>query len=417
MQGGLVQGRFDELLDRRGTCSLKWDAMGQFFGGVEDALPLWVADMDFATPAPAVEAMRRRLDHPLFGYAARPPAFFDAVSGWVSRRYGWSVPGEWIVAVPGVVPAVACAVLAHTAPGDGVLIQPPVYFPFRTTIETLGRRVVENPLKLRDGRYVMDYRDLEEKAGSVKLAILCSPHNPVGRVWTKNELRGFGRILIRHGALVLSDEIHADIVFPPVRFVSYGTLGRDFLDRALVCHAPSKTFNMAGIKTATTIIPSRKLRTRYQEMLLALGLHGASSLGIPALIAAYTECDDWLEELLVYLRGNYELLCRWLAENEPRIKPCPLEGTYLAWLDCSELGLDDGCLKRFLLDEAKLALDEGPLFGRGGEGFVRMNLACPRVLLEQALDRLGRALEARRSRSTGEAAGGSGGSIPSQGFR
>ncbi|NLP04553.1 pyridoxal phosphate-dependent aminotransferase [Candidatus Fermentibacteria bacterium] len=404
-----MQERFDEVLDRRGTCSLKWDAMGQFFGGIEDALPLWVADMDFATPSPVVEAMRRRLDHPVFGYAARPRAFFDAVAGWVSRRYGWSVPGEWIVAVPGVVPATACAVLAHTEPGDGVLIQPPVYFPFRTTIETLGRKVVENPLRIRDGRYAMDYGDLEEKAGSVKLAILCSPHNPVGRVWTKDELRGFGRLLMRRGALVLSDEIHADIVFPPNRFVSYGTLGRDFADRALVCHAPSKTFNMAGIKTATTIIPSRKLRARYQEMLMALGLHGTSSFGIPALMAAYGECEEWLEDLLVYLRGNYEFLGSWLSANEPRIRLHPMEGTYLAWLDCAGLGLSDACLKRFLLDEAKLALDEGPLFGTGGEGFVRINLACPRVILEHALDRLGRALEAGRSRGTGEGAGGSSG--------
>jgi cystathionine beta-lyase len=391
---------FDRLMDRRGTCSLKWDGMDRFFAR-GDRLPLWVADMDFPSPPAVVEALMQRAAHPVFGYTQRPAAFYESVAGWIGRRYGWSIPAGWIIGAPGVVPSVAVAVLAYTDPGDGILIQPPVYFPFRTTIETLGRRVVENPLKLADGRYTMDYRDLREAAARSRLAILCSPHNPVGRVWTRDELHGFGSIMLRSGVIVLSDEIHADIVFSPHRFVPYGSLGSRFAGESLTCHAVSKTFNLAGLRTSTVVIPGRRYRERFQEILAGMGLHGTGSFGIPAVIAAYDDCEEWLADLGVYLWANYMYLRRFVEERIPEIRILDLEGTYLAWMDCSGLGLGDRELAAFMLEEAGLALDEGTLFGTGGEGFMRLNFACPRSILETALGQLESAVSGRRSRSPG----------------
>ncbi len=392
---------FDLELDRRHSNSVKWEffredaASGQHLHS-EDAfgdgrvLPMWVADMDFAAPQPVVDALARRAAHPIYGYAMPGDSYFAAVSGWMQRRHGWPVEREWIVPTPGVVPALYMLVRTFAAPGDKALVQPPVYHPFYTAVRHNDVELVCNPLLHDGGRYRMDFDDLAAKLAdpAVKLAILCSPHNPVGRVWTAEELRRFGELCLANGVIVVSDEIHGDLVLPGQRFTPFACLGDELAHNSVICTAPSKTFNLAGLKTANILIPNPELRQRFVQTQVRSGLFGMNAFGLAATEAAYAAGDEWLEQALAYLDGNRRALEAFVAERMPQIVVAPLEGTYLAWLDCRRLGLDDGELMRLLHEEARVWPEPGQRFGAEGQGFIRLNIACPRSVLVEALQRI-----------------------------
>ncbi|OGB95423.1 MAG: cystathionine beta-lyase [candidate division NC10 bacterium RBG_16_65_8] len=388
-----MRSRFDAAIERRGTGSLKWDGMRKRFGVEgDDLLPMWVADMEFRPPEAVVEALVRRANQGLFGYAVPPPAYFAAIGEWMRRRHGWEVKEEWIASTPGVVCAVNLLIRALTDRGDGVVIQPPVYHPFRRGIEDNGCRVLSNPLLLDGDRYRMDLDDLERKLPDAKLLILCSPHNPVGRVWTAEELRAVGDLCLRHGVIVVSDEIHFDLVFPSHAHTVFATLSDDLAQQSIVCTAASKTFNLPGLQSAMTVIPNPRIRRDFAHMLRACGIPESNVFCLDAVAAAYTHGEDWLVELLAYLEGNVDALFRFVETEIPQIRVVRPEGTFLAWLDCRALGLEPGRLEQLLLSKGRLVLNQGYTFGPGGEGFVRLNLGCPRRMLEDGLTQLARAV-------------------------
>lgn len=380
---------FDALIDRRGTDCLKYDAAARR-GLPEDVLPLWVADMDFAVPEGVLTALRARVEHGIFGYSEPGLHYYEALAAWMKRRHGYDVRPDWCVKTPGVVFALAMAVRACTREGDGVLIQPPVYYPFRSVILKNNRRAVEAPLIRRDGRYGVDLDDFERKIteNGVRLFLLCSPHNPVGRVWTREELHGMGEICRRHGVVVCSDEIHSDIVFPGRPHTVFSNAGDGFGDFSIICTAPSKTFNLAGCQVSNIFISSPALRGSFLREVDAAGYSQLNALGLVACEAAYRTGEQWLDELLVYLRGNVDFMAEYLAENLPRLKMEKPEGTYLAWVDFRALGLSPQALEELIVRRAGLWLDVGSVFGTGGEGFERFNLACPRATLARALVQL-----------------------------
>ena len=384
---------FDTIIDRQGTCSQKWDSMESLFG-TNDLLPMWVADMDFKAPPEVLEVLRERLDHGILGYTCRRPSYHRAISGWFTRRHGWTPETEWIRHAPGVVPALAAAILACTQPGDGVLVQPPVYYPFFTAIKGRGRTVVENPLLFNNGRFEMDYADLEKKLedSSVKLVFLCSPHNPVGRVWSRNELETFASICAAKGVIVVSDEIHCDILFDGAKHIPYASVSEEAMNHSITTVAPSKTFNIAGLSTAAAIIPSKRLRDNYQSVLDFLHIDSGNVFGTLALEAAYTSGGPWLDELLIYLEENLDFIEKFLAERLPRISLVRPEGTYVPLLDCRNLEMTGPDLERLLVEKGGVALDGGHWFGVGGTGFVRINIATPRALLKDGLERIEKAL-------------------------
>jgi cystathionine beta-lyase len=389
----VTQSSFDEVVDRRGTGSLKWDGMHKRFG-VEgpDLLPMWVADTEFRAPAPVIEALVRRARHGLFGYSVAPAAYFEAVRGWMRRRHGWDVEEEWIAATPGVVCAVNLLIRTLTDRGDGVVIQPPVYYPFRRGIEDNGCRVLVNRLHLDGARYRMDLEDLERKLPDAKLLILCSPHNPVGRVWSADELRTLGALCLRHGVIVVSDEIHFDLVLSGHAHTVFATLSPELAQQSVVCTAASKTFNLPGLQPAISVIPNPRLRRDFAHTLRACGIPQPNAFCLEAVTAAYTHGEEWLLELLAYVEGNMEVLSRFVEAEIPQLRVVSPEGTFLAWLDCRALGLDPGELEQVLLSKGRLVLSPGHTFGPGGEGFVRLNLGCPRSMLEDGLGRLARAV-------------------------
>lgn len=396
---------FDAEVDRRGTNSLKWEFIQQGedllhwehtdrFFGENRILPMWVADMDFRCPEPVVKALIARAQEGIYGYTAPTDAFYQSVVSWMARRHGWEIAPQWICITPGVVPALNMLVRTFISPGDRVLIQPPVYYPFYNAIENNGGEVVTNPLVYESGRYRMDFADFEEKAKDprVKMVILCSPHNPVGRVWTRDELLRFGEICIENNVLVVSDEIHGDLIYKGHAFTPFAKISRDFAQHSIICTAPSKTFNMAGLQTSCIIIPNDDLRPRFGKILQADGLVLAGSFGIVALQAAYDHGEEWLEQALSYLQANLEYLEAYVAEHIPQMSVIRPEGTYLVWLDCRRLGLDKLGLTRLMMEVARVYLDEGTIFGPEGEGFERINIACPRSILDEALDRIRNAI-------------------------
>lgn len=385
---------FDQVIDRRGTDSIKYNASGR--GRPEDALPLWVADMDFQAPACILRALEERVAHGIFGYSELDEEYFSVIQRWFSRRFGWAVEQEWLVTTPGVVTALHIALRAFTQEGDAVLIQPPVYYPFSQAVKGTGRRLVENQLKLIDGHYEIDFQDFENKIveNQVKLFILCSPHNPVGRVWRREELERMGDLCLRHGVLVLSDEIHQDFAYPGHTHFPFASLKPEYRDRSVICTAPSKTFNIAGLQISNILIPDPQLRARFRREHSNSGLSQAGAMGIVACRAAYGEGEEWLEQLKTYLEGNLAFVREFLDRRIPQIKLIEPEGTYLLWLDFRALGLEGEALDRFVLHQAKLWLDDGPMFGPGGQGFQRVNIACPRTTLQKALERLERAIAA-----------------------
>ena len=384
---------FDRVVDRRGTDSEKFDFAVEH-GLPADVLPLWVADMDFQAPPEVLQALRGCVDHGIFGYTGQKPDYFEAVTGWFERRFGWRTQAGWIVPTPGVVFALATAVRALTAPGEGVLIQPPVYPPFFGVVKRNDRKLVECPLVRNGDRYEVDFEAFEKAVaeGDVKLFILCSPHNPVGRVWTVEELRRMGDICQRHGVIVVSDEIHCDFSWPEHPHTPFIQAVPEMAQRALVCTAPSKTFNLAGLQASNVFIPSEALRKRFTDELGRTGWGGLNGMGQAACKAAYRHGADWLDALKDYLRGNVDFLRDYLRDNLPMLKLIEPEGTYLAWIDFSGLNLTPGEIHDLVANRAKLWLDDGTIFGDAGAQYQRVVLACPRATLEKALERLKEAI-------------------------
>ncbi|MDF2960486.1 MAG: Cystathionine beta-lyase [Paenibacillus sp.] len=392
-----MQYNFDEAVERQGTNGIKWERVKATFGE-PDLLPMWVADMDFRGPQPVIDALKQRAELGLFGYTQRPESLYEAIAEWVERKHRWVVDKDWICWSPGVIPALTACVKTFTQPGDNVIIQPPVYPPFFKVVKDHGRGLVTNPLRYAHGRYEMDFEDLAEKfrTTGAKMLILCSPHNPVGRVWTKDELARLEAVCAEYDAVIVSDEIHADLVYAPHRHTPFASLSAQAASRTVVCLAPSKTFNMAGLQSSFILIPNKELRIAFNKT-MADGHHAMShTLSITAAESAYRRGDEWLEQCLAYIRANADYAADYFTRHIPEIKPVELEGTYLLWLDCRSLGLDTAELRRFMVKEAKVALNEGISFGPEGEGFMRMNAACRRATLEEALRRIRSAIEARR---------------------
>lgn len=384
---------FDRVIDRKNTSSMKWDFLSKYFGE-ENILPMWVADMDFEAPAPVIEAVRKRADHGIYGYTGWPKSCLEAITGWMEKRHGWKIDREWLSFSPGVVPAIAIAVLAYTQPGDKIIIQSPVYHPFFSTVENNGRQLVENRLKFEEGRYVMDFEELERSFDPrVKMVVLCSPHNPVGRVWTREELKRFGEICMKHDVILVSDEIHSDIIYKGHKHVPAATVYPELAEKTITCIAPSKTFNIAGLSTSAVIIPNKRLREQFNNMAQNLGIELGNVFGIAAMEAAYSRGEEWLDQLLEYLEGNIEFLIDYLGEKIPSIKAVRPEGTYLVWLDCRGLDMNQEELNDFMIKKAGIGLNNGIAFGGSGEGFMRMNIACPRSILQEGLKRIEKVLE------------------------
>ena len=385
----MEQFDFNTIIDRKNTNSLKYDFAVER-GKPADVLPLWVADMDFCAPEPVLNALHRAVNHGIFGYSEVKSDYFDAVSGWFKNRFGWQPQSEWLVKTPGVVFALTMAVRALTNPGDSILIQPPVYYPFFSMIRDNDRVVVENKLVYFDGRYTIDFEDFERKVveRQVKLFILCSPHNPVGRVWSLEELRRIGEICRKHDVFVISDEIHCDFAFEEHPHHIFLAANPDLADSSIVCTAPSKTFNIAGLQVSNIWIPNEQIRKRFLKEIDRSGYSQLNSLGLVACQAAYTSGWPWLEQCRGYLRENLDFLRVFLTEHIPQIKLVEPEGTYFAWLDCSGLGLSRRELNDLIVNRAKLWLDAGHIFGGDAGQFQRVVLACPRATLEQALLRL-----------------------------
>lgn len=385
---------FDEVVDRTHTNSLKYDYAVKR-GKPADILPLWVADMDFRTPKEVTEALVKKAEHGIFGYSEPLDGYYDAIERWFKKHFGWTPDrNRWVLSC-GVVFALCNLVDTLTEEGDSILINQPVYYPFREAIEDNGRRMVNSALVYQDGTYTIDFVDLEEKIkkNNVKLYILCNPHNPVGRVWTRKELEQISEICLRNNVFVVSDEIHADFVYHGHTFTSYATLGEKALSKAVICTAPSKTFNLAGLHNANIYIPDDEIRSRYLQLQNKKGYSQSNVMGIVACEAAYNYGDEWLAELQEYLEGNLLFVKKYLAEKIPQIHLVEPEGTYLIWLDCRALGLEDGELNDLIVNKAKLWLDAGNIFGEDGMYFERVNIACPRSILEKALNCLYQALK------------------------
>jgi cystathionine beta-lyase len=389
----MEQYDFDAVLDRRGTNSLKWDFAVER-GRPQDVLPLWVADMDFRAPQPVLDALHRAVDHGIFGYSDTKAAYEEALSHWFAERFDWQTQPSWLVKTPGVVFALAMALRALTQPGEAVLIQPPVYYPFFQVIRDNDRVVVENRLVYENGRYTIDFADFEDKIvrHQVRLFILCSPHNPVGRVWTQEELRTMGEICGRHNVFVVSDEIHCDFAFPEHPHTTFLKAVPELEDRAIVCTAPSKTFNLAGLQVSNIWIPAEGIRKAFCREMDRSGYSQLNTLGLVACQAAYESGGEWLNQCRSYLRGNLDFLRTFLAQRLPEIRLVEPDGTYFAWLDCSGLGLNGRALNDLVENRAKLWLDAGHIFGGDADQFQRVVLACPRSTLEQALLQLERAI-------------------------
>ena len=387
---------FDKVVDRTGTESLKWVYPRKVLG-VADAIPMWVADMDFEAPPAVVEAIKQRAAHGVFGYPLVPPSFWQAAIEWLRRRHGWEVRKDWMSMTPGIVPALNFCVRAFTEPGDAVIIQTPVYHPFYYAIENNRRRVVRNPLRFDGHRYTMDFEDLERRADEGgRLLILCSPHNPVGRVWTCEELGCLGRIAADRDLLIVSDEIHHDLVYGGHRHQVLAALSPDLADRTITCIAPSKTFNTAGLSTAAVVAANPDLRKNFEDEAERSGFDLGNALGIVAFEAAYAYGEDWLDELLPYLEANVDLIERFVAERIPGVRFIRPEGTYLALLDCRGLGIEPAALNDFFLKKAGVYFSDGAMFGNESAGFVRINFGCPRAVLAEGLERAERAVRELR---------------------
>lgn len=390
-----MQYDFDEIVERKNTDSYKYDFADRYFG-TDRLIPMWVADMDFRTPDFILDAIRERTKHEILGYSLKPDSLFRAMGDWYKTRQGWEISREHLLFTPGVVPALSMAVRAFTREGDKVILQPPVYHPFFSVIRENGRVPLYNQLLEENGTYKMDLEGLKKNlAPEARLLILSHPHNPVGRVWSREELEALAGICLENGIVIVSDEIHSDLVFPPGRHIPLQTLAGDLAVNTVSCIAASKTFNLAGLSTSAVVIPDEKLRSAFDHVLSTGHLHMGNIFGTVAMEAAYARGHAWVNQLLDYLKGNLYLLSAFVENNLPGIHMFPVEATYMAWLDMRELGMKPKELREFMIRQARIGCNDGPTFGPGGQGFQRLNFACPRSVLVRALDQLEQALRKR----------------------
>ncbi len=385
---------FDEPVARQGTNSVKYDSRKDIFGR-EDIIPMWVADMDFKCPPAIIDALRERLDHEILGYTLRREEYYTSLQDWLQKRYSWTVKKEWISFSPGIVPALNICVLAYTEPGDKIIIQPPVYFPFFNAVTDHGRELVLNQLSEKDGYWGFDLEDLEQKAAKgAKMLILSNPHNPVGRAWKEDELEELAGICRKYGLIILSDEIHSDLVLPGNKHTVMASLQNDIADITITCMAPSKTFNIAGLSTSSMIISNNKLKEQFDAMISSLHISGGNIFGTEASIAAYSQGGQWLDELLLYINNNIEYVIDSLGSTG-MIKPIRPEATYMIWLDCRDMGMEPDELNSFFIEKASLGMSPGAIFGPGGEGYMRINIACPMETVKKAVDNIEKALRVK----------------------
>ncbi len=406
-----MKNNFDKVIDRKGTNCTKWDRCKKVFGK-DDLLPMWIADMDFEAPKEVIDAMKKRLEHGIFGYTYRPDSFNKSITNWMKTRHQWDIKEDWITFTPGIVPAISIAINTFTNPGDKVIMQTPIYPPFQSVVEKSGRIKINNELMIIDGRYYMDIDKLEEQIklsdsgfsnntsnknkgfdDKVKLLLFCNPHNPSGSVWTKEELLRIGDICLKNNILIVSDEIHSDIIYKGHKHIPIASLSKELEQNTITCIAPSKTFSLAGLSSSAIIIPNEKLRKMFNNTVETLDIDGGNIFGSIALEAAYNCGEKWLEELLVYLEGNLDYLMKYFEDRIPGIKPVRPEATYLIWLDCSRLGLEGRNLVDFFVNEAKVGVNPGFKFGENGKNFVRLNFGCPRSTLEEGLRRIEEAVK------------------------
>ena len=388
---------FDELIERRGTSCVKHDFAMQIKGR-NDLLPLWVADMDFRLPDEILSDFHKRIDHGIFGYSGPTADYYDALNKWFSAHYSYTVKPEWVSVGCGTVFSLATAVKAFTKPGEACIIQQPVYYPFCGVIERNGRKMVNSQLHYENGRYSIDFDDFEQKIveNGVKLFILCNPHNPVGRVWTREELARLADICLSHDVAILSDEIHADFIYPGHSFTSLMTFDEKYRKSLVVCNSPSKTFNVAGLQPSNVIIPNKELRDKFEAEKAATGCGSVSAMAIQATVSCYSKGDDWARELVEYITENKNCFKRFIEENLVKARFVEPEGTYLVWVDFSGYGFSDDELEHIMVDEARLWLDAGSLFSTATGQFERFNIACPRATVEQCLKQLKEALDSHR---------------------
>ncbi len=386
---------FDLICSREDTNCSKWDNRENVFG-TKDVIPMWVADMDFPAARPIIEAIQERATHEFYGYTEPGKGLTEAIVERMEKKFNWQINPEWVVFTPGVMPAINIAVRSLTHSGDEIILQEPVYYPFFNAVRQNGCQIATNELMLSDGSYQMDFDDLESKfwprAGMrniqsrARAIVLCNPHNPIGRLWNREELTRLGEIVIGNGATVISDEVHCEILFKGNKHTPFAAISGEFEQNCIVCMAPSKTFNLAGLEASSIIIPNNKLRTSFNEA--RMGVSRPNLFGFTAMEAAYRYGDEWLEQLLSYLDGNLEFATEYFEKKIPQIKLIKPQATYLLWLDCRGLGMDDTTLRSFMREKVKVGLDDGFLFGAGGSGFQRMNIACPRGILQEALERI-----------------------------
>lgn len=383
---------FDQVIDRSGNRAAKYDERMKKFG-TEDVIPLWVADMDFRTAQPIIDACRQKAEEGIWGYTSRPDSYFEAVKSWEKRRNDWDVDTSLMSWSLGVVPALSAIVKIFSEENDKVMIQTPVYSEFYDVTEAWGRWVVENPIVEKDGQWTIDFEDFEKKAKEVKIFLLCSPHNPLGIVWDRSELEKMAEICIANDVLLVSDEIHSDLIFNGKKHTPTAAISEKIRSKIITCVSATKTFNLAGMQASTTIFPNAEMKARYDRFWMNMDIHRNNAFSSVAMEAAYREGEEWLEQLLEYLSGNFAFIKEYFEKYIPRIKPNMPDATYLVWLDCRKLGLDNEALRRFMIEKAKLGLNEGNTFGRSLSGYMRLNAACPRSVLEKALDQLRTAVD------------------------
>jgi cysteine-S-conjugate beta-lyase len=383
---------FDEPAKREGTNCIKYDLREETFG-VKDVIPMWVADMDFSTSDFIVKALHDRLKHEIFGYSFRPPEYFTSIIDWLKLRHNWNVEKEWISFCPGIVPALNFCTLAFTQPGDSIIVQPPVYFPFFSATESHGRNLIYNRLKEADGKWIMDYDSLVESIDrKTKMIIISNPHNPIGRVWTRDELNNLADICLKNNILILSDEIHCDLVLPGLTHTPIASLSDKISENTITCIAPSKTFNLAGLSTSSVIISNPVLRKAFNKVVEDLHVGGGNIFGTVASIAAYSHGHQWLDALLNYIDNNFDFVEDYCSKMIPEIQPVKPEATYMIWLDCRKFDMKAKELQNFFVKNAGIGMNEGSTFGPGGEGFMRMNIATPYQTVIKAMEKIERAV-------------------------
>ncbi|EGT4532561.1 cystathionine beta-lyase [Clostridioides difficile] len=383
---------FNEIVDRSNNFSSKWSEMEKKYG-TNDLLPMWVADMDFKAAPCIIDSLKNRLEQEIYGYTTRPDSYNESIVNWLDRRHNWKIKSEWLIYSPGVIPAISLLINELTKANDKIMIQEPVYSPFNSVVKNNNRELIISPLqKLENGNYIMDYEDIENKIKDVKLFILCNPHNPVGRVWTKDELKKLGDICLKHNVKIISDEIHSDIILKKHKHIPTASISKEFEKNTITCMAPTKTFNIAGLQSSYVILPDEKDYKLLDDAFTRIDIKRNNCFSLVATEASYNNGESWLESFLEYLESNIDFAIKYINENMPKLKVRKPEGTYLLWVDFSALGLSDEELESILVQKGKVALNQGNSFGIGGSGYQRINLACPRSMLEEALIRIKNAI-------------------------